>query len=110
MKKDPLLLLGTGLLEEVEDDDEAVKEEVDGDVAAFQEEVSERRHILSVIDCAVCPCRLGSSISHLRDASSQLACQVLQRNSLQMKAPQQDKSVDAGDEQVPGCWWVLQHD
>ena len=77
----------------MEDDDEAVKEEVDGDVAAFQEEVSEGRHILSVIDCAVCPCRLGSSISHLRDASSQLACQVLQRNSLQMKAPQQNKSV-----------------
>ena len=48
-------------------EDEAVKEEVDGDVAAIQEEVSERRHMLSVLDCVVCPCRLGSSISHLRD-------------------------------------------
>ena len=94
----------------MEDEDKAVKEEVDDDVAAFQEEVFELRHMLSVIDCVVCPCRLGSSISHLRDASSQLACQVLQRNSLQMKAPQQNKSVDAGDEQVPGCWWVLRHD
>ena len=94
----------------MEDDVEAMKEEVEDDVTAFQEEVFELRHMLSVIDCVVCPCRLGSSISHLRDTSSQLACQVLQRNSLQMKAPQQDKSVDAGDEQVPGCWWVLQHD
>ena len=68
--------------------------------------VSERRHKLSVLDCVVCPCRLGFSISHLRDASSQPACQVLQRNSLQMKAPQRDLSVDAGDELVAGCCWL----
>ena len=62
------------------EDDEAVKEGVDDDAAAFQEEVFELRHMLSMIDCVVCPCRLGSSISHLRDASSRPACQVLQHN------------------------------
>ena len=74
------------------------KVEVDGDVVAIQEGVSERRHMLSVLDCVVCPCRLGSSISHLRDRCFiTTGSQVLQRNNLQILAPQRDLSVGPGD-------------
>ena len=81
----------------MEDDDEAVKEGVDDDAAAFQEEVFELRHMLSVIDCVVCPCRLGFSISHLGDASSQPVARFCSTISLQISAPQRDLSVGPGD-------------